>query len=311
MIEILQSGWLSTVQDLGRAGRQHLGLSRGGAMDALALRRANLLVGNAEDAAGLEIVQGPLRLRLSGSGTLAVCGADFDAQLAGKALRPEWRAPFADGDELRLQAQVRSGARAVLAFAGGIDVPPVLGARGTDLAACFGGWQGRALRVGDRLPLAAAGLPRRRLGLAPQDELAVLRVLPGPEFDSHLDAGARAQLLATAWVAGAQSNRMGLRLQGARLALRDTRPLPSHAVCPGLIQLPPDGQPIVLGADAQATGGYARIAVVIAADLGLLGQWRIGQACRLQPVSPAQALAALQARADDLDTLRRRLAMVG
>lgn len=294
MIEVLQAGVQTTVQDRGRPGLRHWGVAQGGAADAEALALANALVGNPPDAAGLEVWQGPVRLHLHGQGTLAVAGADFAATLAGRALRPGWRAAWRPGDELVLAARPRHGACAVLAVAGGVDVPLCLGARGTDLAGGWGGWQGRALRAGDRLPLGPCRVLAGHRGVAPLPWRTSLRALPGPEHDSHFDARTQAAFWAGVWRVSPQSNRMGARLSGPVLQGLARDEMPSQAVMPGVVQVPGGGQPIALRVDAQSTGGYPRIAVVIAADAAALAQWPAGAELRFERVdaSTAQRAAA-------------------
>ena len=308
MFEVLQPGVQTTVQDLGRPGLRHLGVAGGGALDVPALQRANALLGNAPGAPGLEVVLGPLSLRFEAAGWLAITGADFAATLDGRALAPGYRAPFAPGQVLQLQAQARQGARAYLALGGGLVVPAVLGGAGTDVQAGFGGWQGRALRRGDRLAWGAAAHMHRRVGGAPVVAGATLRALAGPDH-AAFSLAARQQFWGSEWRLSPQSNRMGARLSGPSLPRPGLSELPSHAVLPGDVQVPPAGQPIVLMADAQSTGGYPRIASVIQADLWQLAQTPVGQPLRFVAVSREQALAALQQARDELATLRRHVAL--
>jgi biotin-dependent carboxylase-like uncharacterized protein len=315
MIEVLQAGVQTSVQDaVGRPGWRHLGVTPGGASDAAALELANALVGNPPGAAGLEVWQGPLRLRLHGRGWLAVAGADFDARLAGRSLRSGWRSSWKDGDEFTMAPRAQAGACAFVALAGGLDVPAVLGARGTDLAGGWGGHQGRALRAGDLLPLGAPSRALQgRLGvMVPALEagaVRLLRALPGPEHDTHFDADAQARFWTAEWTVGAQSNRMGARLQGPLLPRRRHDELPSHAVGPGAVQVPAQGQPIALRVDAQTTGGYPRIAWVIAADSSRLAQCEAGARLRFQRVTLRQAGDALRQAQQERQALSRALAL--
>jgi len=293
VIEVLQPGVQTSVQDLGRPGWRHLGVSAGGAVDGDALALANALLGNAADAAALELWQGPVRLRLHGQGWLALTGADFGATLAGRPLRPGWRAPWRQDEVLELAPRPAQGACAYLAVAGGLTVPRRLGGWGTDLAGAWGGWHGRALRAGDLLPhgVAARALAGRR-GVTPPEWHDTLRALPGPEHDSHFNADAQAAFWAATWRVSPQSNRMAARLQGPVLARQRPDDLPSHGVLPGVVQVPGGGQPIALRADAQTTGGYPRIAVVIAADLPALAQRPPGAPLRFERVDAATARQA-------------------
>ena len=304
MLEILQAGPLTLVQDLGRPGLRHLGVGAGGAFDAPALQRANALLGNAPGAAALELVAGPLRLRCARDAWFALAGAAFEARIAGRLQAPGLRWHLPVGQELRLDGPL-SGQHGLLAVDGGIAVPLVLGARATALRGGFGGHQGRALRRGDVLPLGSPKALQGRRGLHSPQPQALLRALAGPEFP-QLDAASQLAFLQADWQLGPHGDRMGLRLSGPALR-REGPELASQAVMPGLVQLPPGGQPIVLGVDAQTTGGYPRLAQVIAADLWQLAQLRPGDRLRLSFVDLAQARALLAAQQRELDLLRKWL----
>ncbi len=199
--------------------------------------------------------------------------------------------------------------RSYLSISGGIALPPALGSRSTDLKAGFGGLDGRALRDGDLLPLAAPErLPARRIGLRPPDWDATVRVLPGPEHEDF-SAAAREAFWAADWKLTPQSNRMGYRFAGPELQRERGVELASHGVLPGVIQVPPSGQPIVLLADAQTTGGYPKIGVVIRADLWKLAQLRLGATLRFTPCSRDEAIAALREHQVTLTQLRTALCM--
>lgn len=304
MLEILQAGPLTQVQDLGRAGLRHFGVGQGGAFDAPALQRANALLGNAPGAAALEFAAGPLRLRCRRDAWFALAGAEFAARIGTNPQPPGLRWWLRAGEELRLDGPI-SGLHAVLAVDGGIALPSQLGSRSTQLRAGFGGLQGRALRRGDLLPLGEARPLVGRRGLRSPLRPARLRVLIGPEFD-ELDAASRRAFWQAEWRAAPQSDRMGLRLAGPPLR-RGGAELLSHAVLPGLIQLPPGGQPIVLGVDAQTTGGYPRLAQLIAADLWCLAQLRPGEALGFARVELDEARALLAAQQRELRALRHWL----
>lgn len=308
MIELLRAGPLTTVQDLGRQAWRDRGISRCGALDDLALAQGNLLVGNPPDAAGVEFTLGPATLRFHGDCCIAITGTDADAQLDGRPLPPGWRQPVRAGQTLKIAAP-RERMRSYLAVSGGIAVPLVLGSRSTDLKAGFGGLDGRALRDGDRLPLTPpAALPARRIGLAPADWDATVRALPGPDHDDF-SAAARAAFWAADWQLTPQSNRMGYRFSGPGLKRQRGTELASHGVLPGVVQVPPSGQPIALLADAQTTGGYPKIAVVIRADLWKLAQLRLGATLRFVRCGHDEAVAALREREATLDRLRTALCM--
>ena len=181
--------------------------------------------------------------------------------------------------------------RAYLCVDGGIDVPLVLGARATDLKAGYGGHHGRALQAGDRLPQGTPGRPLPRLGVQQRPWQPLLRAIPGTEYH-EFDAASRQAFWQQPWTVSPHSNRMGYRLQGAALQRNHGAELLSHAVLPGVVQVPPSGQPIVLLADAQTTGGYPRIASVIDADLWLLAQARPGSRLQFVECDLATARAA-------------------
>jgi len=299
-IEVLRCGVLTSIQDLGRHGLRHLGVSQCGALDTLALQQANLLVGNAEGAAGLEISVGPLQLHFHAPCMIVLGGVDFAARLetpSGLALPvlAGHRIGIPAGSLLTLTRPAIPGARAYLAVAGGIDVPLVLGSRSTDLKAGFGGWQGRALEAGDLLPVGQCaatltGSPRGVRGLAPSH---VLRALPGPDYELF-SATSHTQFWLQPWRISHQSNRMGMRLNGPPLSLRAPLSLASAGVLPGDVQVPSDGLPIVLASDCQTIGGYPRIASVIQADLWQLAHLPPLTSVYFQPVTHAIARAAME-----------------
>ena len=306
MIELLRAGPLATVQDLGRHGWRDRGLSVCGALDDVALSWGNLLVGYPLGAAGVEFTLGPATLHFEADSCIALTGTDTDARLDGQPLRAWWRHRVRAGQTLQIAAP-RERMRSYLAVAGGIDVPVALGSRSTDLKAGFGGLAGRALRDGDRLPLGThAALPTRSVGLRPPEWTPDVRVLPGPEHDDFTPEAQQAFWQA-GWRVTPQSNRMGYRLDGPALQRTSSNDLPSHGVLPGVVQVPPSGQPIVLLADAQTTGGYPKIGVVIRADLWKLAQLRLGGTLRFVHCTPDDAVAALRAQRRRLDQLRSAL----
>jgi biotin-dependent carboxylase-like uncharacterized protein len=305
-IEIIKAGPLSTVQDLGRYGLRDRGVSVGGAMDAQALQLGNVLVGNTPDEAGIEITICPASIRFLCDTVIAVTGTDSDASLDGRPLRPWWRWQVKAGQVLKLNPP-QHAMRTYLAVAGGINVEPILGSRGTDLKAAFGGLDGRALRDGDRLPLGVPGAAKAATkGIFPPDWWPAVRVLPGPQYD-WFTAAAQTAFWSSEWQLTPQSNRMGYRLAGPVLEREVEGELPSHGVVPGVIQVPPSGQPIVLMADAQTTGGYPKIAVVIQADLWKLAQLRLGARLRFVICDVAEAREALRTSQRYLEQVKRAL----
>jgi len=287
MLRVISAGALCTIQDLGRTGYQRFGVPLGGAMDRAACVIANRLVGNPPDAACLEITGPGAVFEVLAPCVIALAGADLGATFRGRAL-PPWMAHYLAGrGELAFEGR-RWGARAYLALAGGIDVPPVLGARSTYLPGEFGGLAGRALRSGDVITAQPAGDLARRVGRiwpTPPDYSPQVRLLP---FDGPVPN----VLIAHAWRVGTQSNRIGLRLSGPQIEIDQPRARDSFGVFPGVIQLPPDGQPILLTADAQPTGGYPVIAIAIQADLHRVAQVLPGDALRFVPTTFEEAVDA-------------------
>jgi len=297
-MEVLLSAPLLTIQDMGRQGWRHLGVPRCGMMDTLALQQANLLLNNDVNAAALEITSGPLLLRFDEPTRIVLMGADMQASLLESDTRtvetprllPGFAVNLNAGDCIRLQRPPAAGQRALLAVAGGFDVEPVLGSRSTDLINGFGGWHGRALTKGDVIPTGFAdSAENEKRGVRQQPWSNVLRILPAADF-KRFDDRARSALLETSWRVHQDSNRMGLRLSGESLTL-ETRPQRqlSMGVLPGLIQVPPDGQPVILAADAQTTGGYPAIASVISADLWQLAYMGPGTVVHFEEISLAEA----------------------
>ncbi|MFA7416412.1 MAG: biotin-dependent carboxyltransferase family protein [Rhizobium sp.] len=309
MIEILTTGAANTVQDLGRFGYLDAGVGRSGAMDGLALELANLLLGNAANAAGLEVTLFPFRLKVHVPCAIAVTGADCPVTLGGRAFPSWWVLPAGPGDVLEVGLP-RSGARASLAFSGGIDVPVVLGSRSTDLKSGWGGLEGRGLNRGDRLAPGNRSFPgfadlpagfgmdptsvRAPLSGVDADEIGV-RVLPSAEYLAFTDE-ARAHLAGAAWEVSAEANRQGYRLVGPELAMKEKRELFSHGIMPGTVQVPPSGQPIIQLAEANTCGGYPKIANVIEADLWRLAQAAVGARLRFIETTREEAITALRAQ---------------
>lgn len=310
-IEVIAPGPLTSVQDRGRHGWRHLGIARSGALDPELAALANHLVGNRDDDAVLELsLHGP-SLRLPRPSRIALLGASVDARFEGTVL-PMARPLDLPAGTLKLGG-VRNGVRAWLAIAGGFEVAPVLGSRSTDLRGGFGGHQGRALQAGDRLPLGSA--PSLRI-----DSPRIARWWVDPDFDEdpHLPirylpvanpalADSAAALARQPWSVAAASNRQGLRLDGAPLPAVGGSGV-SEPVAPGTIQLPADGRPIVLLADAQTVGGYARLGHVIAADLPRLAQAPPHARLRFEACDAPAAIAALRHRRERMARLRLALA---
>ena len=314
----VRAGFLTSVQDLGRPGFRGFGVSPGGALDPHAFRVTNLLVGNDEPAAGLEITFGGLRLRFSDNRIIAWAGADFSARTGSGSLPAGHAALVRAGEEFSIEAPA-VGCRGWIAISGGFDVPLVLGSRSADLKAGFGGMDGRALRDGEALPLRENS--QRSLRLINQLEKTkiapwkpphdwsttarrepILRYLRGPDTGrcspAALEIFAREKFFVSP-----DSDRMGVRLDGPRLKGEEVDLL-SEAVAPGTVQLPPNGKPILLLNDCQTIGGYPKIAQVITVDLGIAAQLRAADSVRFREVSLDDAHRALFERERDLEQFR-------
>jgi antagonist of KipI len=338
IVRVNKAGMLTTVQDRGRWGYQAMGVSVAGPMDGYSHRLANLLVGNTDDAATLEVTLTGPELEFADDRAVAIVGAEFEA--ASNAV-----VHVRAGQRLTFGRRIR-GARAYVAISGGIVTPKILGSRATHLPSAMGGVDGRALKAGDELPLGPVGPPEGghyrtdfrndsgrndfgrndsgrndfgrndsgRNGFGRNDfgrndfgsvrlqadhSPTLIRVLPGPQLD-RFAAGALDALQSAAYRIGTDSNRMGYRLQGPRLEHAHGADIISDATPIGSLQVPASGQPILLMADRQTTGGYAKIATVISADISLAGQLAPGDELRFAVCSQADALTALMAQEQTL-----------
>jgi KipI family sensor histidine kinase inhibitor len=275
-IEVLDGGLLTSIQDaIGRPGWRRYGVQAAGALDAEAAALANRLAGNSDSAAVLEITLLGPTLRLQVSATVGLAGADLGATLDGRPLSP---GSSGIGREIAF-GERRHGARAYLAVTGGIAVPAVLGSASTDLRSGFGGFEGRALRHADRLPIGIGGPGPPVAPGATRARVGALRILPGPHGD-RFEEDALHRLCETVWTVSARADRMGYRLEGRPIERRDVSELPSVGLPLGAVQVPPDGLPIVMLADRPVTGGYPVLACVVRADIGRLAQLLPGDPVR-------------------------------
>lgn len=329
-LEILKPGLLTTIQDTGRYGYQKQGVMVNGPMDSFALRIANLLVGNDEREGALEITLLGPKIRFAEQMLIAVCGADLSPRIGGQPL-PSWRPVLVQAGSVLEFGASAEGCRAYLAVAGSFAVPEVLGSRSTFLRAGIGGYQGRALQAGDVLTLRSSSEQARLriaqlAGVAGNDPFIatdwavsrellpayrtnpVLRVMRGAQFD-EFEPASQAQFWGSAFTVTPQSDRMGYRLQGELLALSEARELLSEAVTAGTIQVPSDGQPIILLADRQTTGGYPKIAQIAAVDLPVIAQVKPGEHVRFQEISVAEAEALYIARERELQLFKQGISM--
>ncbi|MDO5757640.1 MAG: biotin-dependent carboxyltransferase family protein [Rhodobacterales bacterium] len=319
--EVIKPGLLTTIQDLGRPGYFHLGIPEGGAMDRAALRIANMLVGNPEDAAGLEAVfMGP-ELTFNEDRLVAVAGAEMPVYLDGEE-RAGWSS-FAVGAGQTLKfGYLKSGARIYIAVAGGIDTPLALGSRATYPIGALGGFKGRALAAGDTIPVGrpSRDAAERKLDpamIAPQSRPAGLRVLPGLYWHRLTEASQK-RFFEDEWKVAPEADRMGYRFRGGRPMefLQREQPFgagsdPSNIVdgcySYGSIQIPGGTEPIVLHRDAVSGGGYFTIGAVISADMDKIGQLQPNTPVRFLQVEMATALDARHERRKRLDEIRASL----
>ncbi len=299
-------GLFTTVQDLGRPGMARFGVTPGGALDRRALILGNRLLGNEPDAAALECTLGGPTLRVTTETIFTITGADLGARLDDRPIA-RWQPVRAVANSvLSFTPTTSPGARAYICVTGGIDVPVVLGSRATDATGGFGGLNGRALQAGDRLPIGEPTLPvdqmlTRRLAIPePVYESSVTaRVVLGPQQDRFTDRGL-ATFLGEPYRVSSKADRTGIRLEGARIEHTGDADLVSEGIAHGAIQIPGDGQPIVLMAARGTVGGYTKIASVIGADLDALGQVRPGNTVRFTAVSVDKARIATRAYLEQL-----------
>ena len=309
-IRVLTGGLQTTVQDLGRPSHQHQGIPGGGAMDRMAMRIANLVVGNDASAAALEMTLIGPSLLFTEETLIALTGADLEAAVGTTAI-PLWHAALLPAGTTLHFGRALRGCRTYIAVAGGIDVPAVFGSRSTYLRAEFGGFSGRALHAGDSLAVGQPSELSRRIAASvradagrhtatvarwsagvsirtPISEDAVVRLIRGAHADLLTEASL-AVLVRSRFRVSASSDRMGYRLDGQTLSLRAPTELLSEGVAFGTVQLPPGGSPIVLMADRQTTGGYPRIGEVASVDLGLVAQLKPGDHLRFSFLSLEEA----------------------
>ncbi|HBF28868.1 biotin-dependent carboxyltransferase family protein [Rhizobium sp.] len=317
-IKVIHPGLATSVQDLGRPGYFHLGIPLGGAMDRLALKAANLLVGNAEGAAGLEAVFLGPKLEFTRDAMVAVTGADMPIKLDG-AEKPGWTAFKVKAGQLLSFDFLKKGARIYIAISGGIDVPLALGSRSTYAIGALGGFKGRSLAIGDELPIGEAGSTEEGKRIPPElrrhpGQPAQLRVLPGLYWDRITEESGR-NFFEDEWKVAPEADRMGYRFRGGRKLdfVPRTPPFgagsdPSNIVDScypyGSIQVPGGTEPIILHRDAVSGGGYFMVGTVISADMDLIGQLQPHTPTRFIKVDMETALAARKERHALMDQIR-------
>ncbi|MER2060768.1 MAG: biotin-dependent carboxyltransferase family protein [Niallia sp.] len=302
-ITVLSSGMLSSIQDLGRYGFQKHGVIVSGAMDTYSLRIGNLIVGNKEGEAGLEITLLGPTLLFESDMLIAITGGDLSPEIGGK-LVPLWRPVFVKKGSVLKFGKIKAGCRAYLSVAGGFTVPEILNSKSTYLRARIGGYKGRAIKAGDRLEVTSISHHSKKLINKLHNKTASdafittkwfvdfhkfisfaneyrIRVLAGNHF-SLCSIKSQMNFYTGKYTITPQSDRMGYRITGPEVKLNEKCELLSEAVTFGTIQLPPDGKPIILVADRQTTGGYPKIAQVVSADLSLIAQMKPGEKIRFQ-----------------------------
>ena len=309
MIEILNGGILSTIQDQGRYGFRQYGVPISGAMDRYAFRVANILVGNGEDAAGIEVTFYGLNLQSSVDTWIAITGGDLSPQINGQPV-PMWASIRLPKDGILSFRRLRSGFRAYVAFQGGIDIPPLMNSRSTMAKASFVG-TGGVLKYGNRLKIGENCTGKKRGKKTLPDRFVPkysteneLRVILGPQ--SHYFSAATVEVfLGSQYTVTAQSDRQGYRLAGPALKHLRSHDVITEAVWPGAVQVPGDGLPIILLADAQTTGGYPKIGSVISVDLGKLGQAKPSDKIRFKSVSREKSLELLREQEDQIEEIEK------
>ncbi|HJP98504.1 MAG TPA: biotin-dependent carboxyltransferase family protein [Rhodanobacteraceae bacterium] len=304
-IEVIKPGWLTTLQDAGRNGHAHLGVGRAGAFDLASLYVANALAGNPREACALEITLSGPTLRFCSNAWIALTGAPAPLRVGGAEARMWAPVPVAAGATVEI-GTMPSGCRSYLAVAGGLGIEPVLGSRSTDLNAALGPLP-RPLRAGDILATSAtADLPFEPGATSPSwsvdprpwfddDGEPALRLMPGPHLE-NLAEGPRNTLFSEPFSVDTDSNRVGVRLRGPALDWHSPIEMVSEGCVPGLLQLPPSGQPIAFGPECPVSGGYPRLGTIAAVDLPRLAQRRPGDAVRFRPCTYEEAVDALRKR---------------
>jgi antagonist of KipI len=297
-IRIVKPGLFTTVQDRGRYGYAHLGISPCGAADAVSLKIGNLLVGNDEYAPALEMTLLGATIEFEGWAKVAITGAKCECKVGSNSVTSNAPVEIAAGSVLQC-GSTTDGARCYLAVQGGIHVPTVMGSASTDIRGRFGGHQGRRLQTGDVLQVGCASQSyHRRLRAGAVEELrshGPIRVTSGAQRNWFSDE-TYARFFANSYAISEQSDRAGLRLKGDAISTRESKQLLTDGIPLGAIQVPQDGQPIILFVDQQTTGGYPKIANVIAADMHRIGQLRPRDEVRFSEASIPQAIEALRVR---------------
>ncbi|MBA4601850.1 5-oxoprolinase subunit C family protein [Thermoactinomyces mirandus] len=328
-IKVIRAGMLTSIQDLGRYGMQKHGIIVSGAMDPFALRVGNLLVGNEEREAALEITMLGPTLQFLEDSLIAICGGNLSPKIDGHKI-PGWRPILVKKGSILEFGAARSGCRAYLTLAGGFDIPQVMGSRSTYLRAGLGGFQGRALKKGDILNLRAPSELANKMKdslskttgvqlfstskwsvsnrlLSFYQKKTIIRVLPGNQF-YRFTWDSRKKFFTRDFFITQQSDRMGYQLKGPQTRLSEPLELVSEAVSTGTVQIPPAGNPIILMADRQTTGGYPKIAQIINVDIPILAQIKPGEKIRFQMVTLEESQELYRTREVEIRKLKLAIA---
>ncbi|MCP3762187.1 biotin-dependent carboxyltransferase family protein [Domibacillus sp. A3M-37] len=324
-VHIIRPGLLATIQDLGRYGFQQYGVVVGGAMDSFSLRLANVLVGNEEGEAAIEVTMMGTSLQFKEDTLISITGGNLNPVIDGSPV-PSWRPVFVKKDAVLSFAGGKFGCRAYVAVAGGFSIPNVMNSKSTYIRGEIGGFKGRALKEGDVIPLAEENSFSMKAKRALQKKLKhdsfaatdwyvpfesnlngkVVRVVKGAEFEEFSEL-AKKQFFEQEFQITPQSDRMGYRLLGPSLQLKQSFELLSEAVANGTIQVPSDGNPIVLLADRQTTGGYPRIGQIAAADLPIIAQMKPGDYVRFKEITLDEAEQLYMEREKEMKQIRTAL----
>ncbi|MEM1503436.1 biotin-dependent carboxyltransferase family protein [Domibacillus sp. 8LH] len=324
-VQIIRPGLLATIQDLGRYGFQQYGVVVSGAMDSLSLRLANVLVGNEEGEAAIEVTMMGTSLQFNEDTLISITGGNLNPVIDGNPV-PLWRPVFVQKDTVLSFTGCKVGCRAYVAVAGGFSIPNVMNSKSTYIRGEIGGFKGRALQGGDLIPLGEENSFSRKIKKVLQSKLkqrsfaavdwyvpferyvnrSVVRVLKGTEYEKFSESSQK-QFFEQEFQITPQSDRMGYRLSGVSLGLKQPFELLSEAVANGTIQVPSDGNPIVLLADRQTTGGYPRIGQIAAADLPIIAQMKPGDRVRFQEISLYEAEQLYMEREQEIKQIRTAL----
>lgn len=308
-LTVISPGPLSTVQDAGRFGYMNTGFSPSGAMDTYSMRIANLLVGNSPDDGVVEMTLMGMSVSFDCTSVIALTGADMSPKLNGADIPMYTSVEVNAGDTLTLGV-ANAGMRSYLAIAGGFDIPLVMGSMSTNLKCAIGGFNGRKLQAGDVIPLRHS-IPLSVIGrrsTTPKNNYGntiTLRVLLGPQDDYFTEGGINT-FLSTEYTVSAKSDRMGIRLDGTAVENKNGVDIISDGIATGSVQIPSSGTPIIMMADRQTTGGYAKIATVISSDLKLIAQARAGDKIKFEAVDEKTALKAIKKERRELSFLQYR-----